>query len=117
MSNRGRAKTNRSKPRRNRRASPRNAVPETTSAIIEYFFLTIKVPVRINGLERKITAFEAIIFQLLQKESTGDIHASRVLQKYEELAPPGAEAALQIAFVENDYTQAMAAPPPATDHG
>jgi len=69
-----------------------------------------------NGKEREITALEAIIHQLMQKEAAGDGRASRVLLKYEELARNGPEAAPQIAFVDSDYTDALTAPAAEPDN-
>ena len=109
MSNRNRAGKHHAKARRKRRAGPRKAPVETTLAIIDRLF-RMKVTFPFSDGERKITAIEAIMHQLMRKQADGDVHASRVLQKYEELAPAGTDAALRIAFVENDYTQTLAAP-------
>jgi len=116
VSNRDCAEKHPSKPRRKRRDGPRKSAAETTLAIIDRLLLS-KMRIRLNGEERKITALEAITLRLLQKAVAGDLRASRVLLKYEELARPRTEAPLQIAFVESGYTQSLAAPAPEAGHG
>ena len=79
---------------------------ESTVAIIDRLLLT---PVRtnLNGKESMITALEAIMYQLLQKEMAGDAKASRVLLQYGELVNHRADRRLEITFVDSDYTQSL----------
>jgi hypothetical protein len=101
---------------RQRRDGPRKPAPATTLAILDRLLLR-KVRTSINGEKRDMTTLEAIIHQLVQKEAAGDSRASRVLLKFEELARQGTGAPLQIAFVDSDYVQALAAPVPEAGHG
>ena len=87
----------------------RERAPADMLATLDHLLLR-KLRSSFNGEEREITALEAIIHQLMQKEAAGDDRASRVLLKYEELARQGLEAAPQIAFVDSDYTDALTAP-------
>lgn len=106
-----------SKKRRKGGVGPRKAAVETTAQIIDRLFLRkLRIPLE-GGGEQKMTALEAIMHQLTWRQREGDDKASRVLQKYEELARHRIEAPLQIAIVDSDYTQTLAAPTTEDDDG
>jgi hypothetical protein len=84
--------------------------------LLERLFFS-KMRTSFNGEEREITALEAILHQLIQKEATGDGRASHVLLKYEELMRHGTRVPLQITFVEGDYTDALADEAPEASGG
>jgi hypothetical protein len=98
---------------RRRRQEP---APATTLAILDRLLLG-KVRISLGGREREITALEAIIRQLVQKQAAGDIYASRILLKYEALFWKEAEAPLKITFVDSDYTHALADAESGATHG
>jgi hypothetical protein len=70
-----------------------------------------------DGQPTKITAMAAILYQLLQKSLSGDKKADRVLQSYHELANRSNAPTVQIEieFVDNEYTMALAAAPEDDD--
>ena len=98
-----------------RRKSKRRSSPSTRAILIR--LLLSKVRTSFNGEEREITALEAIMHQLIQREAAGDSRASRVLLKYEELTKHGTELPLQITFVDSDYTHALADEAPEAGSG
>jgi hypothetical protein len=101
---------------RKRRAGRRKPAPANELAILDALLMR-KTRIRLNGEDQEVTAFEAILLQLLQKEAAGDTRASRVLLKYQGLARQMSEAPPQIAFVDSDYTQALASPVSEAGHG
>jgi len=104
------------KTRKRHRRSASKSPPPTTLEILDGLFLR-KMRLKIDGEEREVTAFEAIICHLLQKDAAGDGRASRVLLKYEELMRHGPQGPLQIAFADSDYTQSLAEPTPEASRG
>ena len=109
MSNPVRPRGKSSKKRRTGFKNRKVLAAADTLAIIDRLFLR-GMRTNSNDKEREITVLEVIISQLLQKQAAGNIRASRVLLKYEELARQGTGAPLQIAFVGSDYTGALIAP-------
>jgi hypothetical protein len=59
----------------------------------------------------KMPALEAIVFQLYHKATSGNAHAHRVFLKYQEFASRNSEKKLELTFLENDYTLALANKP------
>ena len=114
MSNPGRSGKPRAKHGK-RRKGQRKPGPSTLAVLNR--LLLKKIRTTFNGEEREITAFEAIIQQLSLKEAAGDSRASRVLLKYEELTRHGAEAPLQITFVDSAYTHTLADEAPEAGNG
>jgi hypothetical protein len=84
----------------------RAKLPESTIAVIDRL-LAAPVQITINGEAKKITALEAIVFQLLQKEMSGNHQAARTLLKYREFASRNIKKRLEITFVDNPYTNAL----------
>ncbi|MCK1474146.1 hypothetical protein IVB27_04795 [Bradyrhizobium sp. 197] len=68
-----------------------------------------------DGQPTKMSALEAIVFQLLQKSLAGDKRADRALQKFTDFADRNSVSELQLVFVDNDYTRAFAASPEPKD--
>jgi hypothetical protein len=66
------------------------------------------VSITMNGETIQVSAKHAIILQLLQKAISGSIRAWRALLKYEEFAHRFSEKALEVSFVDNDYTTTFA---------
>lgn len=91
-------------PARRRRRSKR---PESTSAIMDRL-LASPVSITMNGETTRVSADEAIFLQLLQKAMSGSVRASRALLKYEQFAHRRSEKALEVTFVDSDYTAAFA---------
>ncbi len=83
---------------------------EGTIAILERLLMH-PVQIMINGEVGKMSALEAIITQLIQKDLAGNARAARVLRKYRQLATETSEKKLELKFVESDYTRALAARP------
>jgi hypothetical protein len=101
---------------RKRRAGRRRLAPANELEILDGLLLR-KIRITLNGEEREMTAFAAVLYQLLQKATAGDDHASRVLLRYQDLAKQTAEATPHIAFVDSDYTQMLTALAPEASHG
>ena len=99
-----------------RRRSRQKQASASTLAIIDGLLLR-KMRVSLSGKEQEVTALEAIIHQLIQKEVVGDSQASRVLLKYEQLERLEGQSPRQITFVEDHYTQRLTAIAPGTGDG
>lgn len=80
--------------------------PESTVAMIDRL-LAAPVHMTINGEAKKVIALEAIVFQLLQKEMSGNQQAARTLLKYREFASRNSRKKLEVTFVDNPYTNAL----------
>jgi hypothetical protein len=80
---------------------------ETTVAMIDRMLLTT-VPITLNGRRKRVTALEAILYQLLHKAMGGESRAYRILLKFQEFANQNSEKKLELTFVESDYTRALA---------
>jgi hypothetical protein len=80
---------------------------ESTVAIIDRLLLA-PVKIVLNGEPRKVSALEAIVFQLLQKAMSGKGRAYRALLKYQEFASLNLEKRLELTFVDSEYTRAFA---------
>ena len=66
------------------------------------------VPVTLNGEPRKVTAIEAILSRLFIKAISGNGYANRTFLKYHEFASRHLKKEVELTFVENDYTRALA---------
>jgi hypothetical protein len=80
--------------------------PESTVAMIDRL-LAAPVHITINREAKKVTALEAVVFQLLQKEMSGNQQAARTLLKYREFASRNSRKKLEVTFVDNPYTDAL----------
>jgi hypothetical protein len=69
------------------------------------------VDITVNGEEKKVSTLEAIIFQLWLKEIASDRRALDVRLKYETFARVNSETKVEMIFVDNEYTRALAAGP------
>jgi hypothetical protein len=97
--------------REGRRIKPAKAnTGEAPPAFIERELLR-KVDAVKDGKPTKMTAMAAVLYQLLQKSLSGDKKADRVLQIYHEFAnrSNAQTVQLEIEFVDNEYTMALAA--------
>jgi hypothetical protein len=92
-----------------RRLSASKSPPPTTLEILDRLFRR-KMPIKIDGEDRALFAFQAILTHLLQKEIAGDKHASRILHKYQRLERRESQGPMQIAFADDDYTQSLTTP-------
>jgi hypothetical protein len=70
--------------------------------------LATPVSITINGETTRVSADEAIFLQLLQNAISGNVRAWRALLKYEKFAHRRSEKALEVTFVDSDYTTAFA---------
>jgi hypothetical protein len=91
-----------------RKAKAKPQPTETTLAVIDQL-LVGPVQIVMNGETKKMSALEAILFQLLQKSLSGDKKAQRALREYEEFANRNQAAQFEIVFVDNEYTKALSA--------
>jgi hypothetical protein len=80
-------------------------------------FLTRRVSISVNGEAKQVSAIEAIVFQLMQKEMAGDARAGRILLKYMEFANRSSNKSTELQFVESDYTRAVAKSRSRSDDG
>ena len=87
-----------------RRRSQRS---ESTIAIMDRL-LASPVSITINGETTQVSAEKAIILQLLQKAMSGSARALRVLLRYQQFAHRRSKKAIEVMFVDNDYTTAFA---------
>lgn len=90
--------------------------PSGTVEIIDRLFQR-PVEVKINGEIRKVPTLEAIVMQLLLKESTGNHRATRARLKYQEFAIQQSTRATTVEFADNDYTRAVASAAPIKEDG
>jgi hypothetical protein len=77
--------------------------------------LAERITITSNGEDRKVSKLEAILWQLYAKMLSGDRRALAVLTKYEKFAALNSKKAVELVFVENDYTQAFADRAPKHD--
>jgi hypothetical protein len=80
-------------------------------------FLTRRVSISVNGEAKRVSAIEAIVFQLMHEEKTGDARAGRILLKYIEFANRSSNKSTKLHFVESDYTRAVAKSPSRSKDG
>jgi len=113
MNGSGRDEENRTAKKQGRKRSRHGRRPSTTALAIIDGLLQRKVRVVRNSKEQDMTAFEAIIHQLIQKENAGDAHASRVLLKYEQLARQEVRPSQHIFFADDPYSRRLATPEPS----
>jgi hypothetical protein len=78
-----------------RRRKPKR--PESTVAIIDRLLLA-PVQITLNGETKKVSALEAIVFQLLQKAMSGSGRAFRALLRYQEFASHNLEKKLELTY-------------------
>jgi hypothetical protein len=93
--------------------NPRRQYParsKSTVELIDRFFLKL-VEVTVHGETKVISTLEAIVMQLWLKEVLGDQRALKVRLKYQEFAKQNSEPRLEVIFVDNDYTRALAGVP------
>jgi hypothetical protein len=83
---------------------------ETTVELIDRLLLK-PVEITVGEKSRKVTALEAILFRLLQKELVGDARALKIRLKFEEFARRYLKPRFETVFVDNEYTTAFAAVP------
>jgi hypothetical protein len=91
----------------NPRRSPRKKL-ETAAEMIDRL-LAVGVQITLNGEKQKATTLTAIMFALSQKAFSGNIRAKRALLKYDEFAKTHSERKVQLAFIDSDYSRAVAA--------
>ena len=86
--------------------------------MIDRLFLK-PVEITVNGETKMVSTLEAIVLQLWLNEVSGDRIALNVRLKYQAFARQNSEPRLEITFVDNDYTRALASanPTKSTDHG
>lgn len=70
--------------------------------------LARRVTITLQGQATQVSATEAIVLQLVQKAISGNASAWRALLKYKEFANSRSEKSIELRFVENDYTRAIA---------
>jgi hypothetical protein len=95
--------------RRQRRRSAKRR--EGTVAIVDRFLLR-PFAITMNGRPQQVATVEAIILQLLEKGISGNNRAWQVLLKYQEFARRRTRKELELKFVDNEYTRALATSTP-----
>lgn len=80
---------------------------KNTVEMIDRFFLKL-VTITENGGEKKVSTLEAIFLQLWLKEIAGDRRALDVRLKYEAFARANSEIRVEMIFIDNAYTRALA---------
>jgi len=70
--------------------------------------LLVSTPITLNGNATRVTAIEAIVFQLLRKSMSGNARAFRVLLKYKQFVSQNMKKKVDLTFVDSAYTQAVA---------
>lgn len=96
--------------RSTRRHAPRrrkNRTFDGALAVIDRLLVAL-VPISLNGESRRVEALHAIVTQLVAKAISGDTRAYRALLKYQEFASVHGAKKLELTFVENEYTRALA---------
>ncbi len=99
--------------RSRRRKAPK---PESTVEIIDRL-LVEQVEMTINGTPTRITVLAAIVFQLFQNELAGDVHASRVLLKYQQLAQRAVDRQVLLTFADAGTASSVGSPPDERPNG
>ena len=99
--------------------NPLRRHPVRTISALESIDRLLLQPIEVveKGKSRKVTALEAIVLQLWQKELSGDRRALVARLNYERIAQENVERGVEIEFAESDYTRALAAecPPEGTN--
>jgi hypothetical protein len=72
-------------------------------------FFAAQVGITVNREEKRVSTLEAIILQLWLREIAGDRKALDVRLKYEAFARATSEPRVEMIFVDNAYTRALAA--------
>jgi hypothetical protein len=90
--------------------NPNRRYPAHSKSTVEMIDRLFLKPVTIteNGEEKKVSTLEAIFLQLWHKEIAGDRRASDVRLKYETFARANSEIKVEIIFIDNAYTRALA---------
>ncbi|WP_291846584.1 DUF5681 domain-containing protein [Bradyrhizobium sp.] len=100
--------------------NPNRRRPVRTYGTVEIIDRLFQRPVEIklNGEMKKVSTLEAIMMQLLHKESAGNHRATRVRLKYQEFSIQHSKRTTTVEFLDNDYTRAVAAAanPSGDDH-
>ena len=81
--------------------------PESALATVSRLLLA-RTPVTLNGEEKRITALEAIVLQLIRKAASGNARAFRALLKYKQFAGESMKKKVEISLMEDVYTEALA---------
>jgi len=79
----------------------------STLEIIDRLLLAM-ISVTMNGVPTRVSTLEAIILQLVLKESAGDLKATKVLGKFEQLRSRPAADPLEVVYQDSAYTRALA---------
>ena len=79
--------------------------------------LTRRVSISVSGKPKQVSAVEAIVLQLMQKAMSGNARAGRALLKYQAFSNSRSAGSLEVRFVDNDYTWAVAKVSSAWNHG
>jgi Family of unknown function (DUF5681) len=93
----------------------RSARDRSTVEMIERLFFK-PVEITLYGATKKVSTLEAIVRLISQKAISGDRRALAAQMKYQEFAAKHRERKVQIIFVENEYTKAVAAQPSKTEN-
>jgi hypothetical protein len=80
---------------------------ESAVATVDRLLLAT-VAITLNGEPTRVTTLEAIMYQLLHKAMSGNATALRVLLKYKQFASQNMQKRVDLSYVENAYTEAVA---------
>jgi hypothetical protein len=70
--------------------------------------LFASTPITLNGNATRVTAVEAIVFQLLRQSMSGNARAFRALLRYKKFVSQNMKKKVDLTFVDSAYTQAVA---------
>jgi len=99
--------------RKGQSGNPKRRCPARTYSTVELIdrLFASLVEVTVNGEKKTVSALEAILLQLWQKEVSGDRRALSTRLKYQEFAIQTSGKRIEMSFVDSEYTQAFAAEP------
>jgi hypothetical protein len=89
---------------------------ESTLEIMERL-LTRRVAISVRGEPKRVYVTEAIVLQIMQKAMAGNARAWRAFLRYRDFSNRQSAKALELKFVESDYTRAFASSFPSSDNG
>lgn len=91
--------------------NPKRRYSARSRSAVEWIYQLILKPVEItlNGETRKVPTLEAIVTLVSLKALSGDQRALALQLKYKAFGAQNSERKVEIVFIDNDYTRALAA--------
>jgi hypothetical protein len=98
------------------RRRPRSTRQESTFEVTDQL-LGRQVSINVGGQVKRVSAIEAIMLHLMQKATSDNARACRLLLKYEEFAKSRTARSTEVRFVDSEYTRAVAKSPSGSGDG